>query len=84
MTRGRYEGMLNIVSYNRGVYAGGLAAAGGAIVAARWQPTALWLVMPALFWIFASLAASHYVYDKSPLYELTWLARSLPRPPRRW
>jgi hypothetical protein len=84
MTRGRYEGMWNIVTYNRGVYAGGLAAVGLALVAAHWQPAALWLAMPALVWMCASLAASHYIYDRSSLYELAWLSSRLSRPPRRW
>ncbi|MFP5285828.1 MAG: class I SAM-dependent methyltransferase, partial [Thermoanaerobaculia bacterium] len=38
----------------------------------------------ALFWSAASLLASHYVYDLSPLSAWSWLAGLLPAPPRRW
>src|SRR5258708_22438754 len=37
-----------------------------------------------LFWLGSSLLVSHYIYDRFPLYDLSWLARSLSRAPRRW
>jgi SAM-dependent methyltransferase len=44
----------------------------------------LMALTPAVFWMVASLAVSHYVYDRFPLYDLQWLARALQRAPRRW
>jgi len=32
----------------------------------------------------SSLIVSHYVYDRFPLYDLNWIARTLRRMPRRW
>jgi len=39
---------------------------------------------PSLFWVFASLVVSHYVYDCSSLYDLNWLRRDLSKVPQRW
>jgi ubiquinone/menaquinone biosynthesis C-methylase UbiE len=36
------------------------------------------------FWSFGSLAVSHYVYDRSPLYQLTWLNSLLETSPTNW
>lgn len=84
MTRGRFEGMWNILRFNRRLYALASVSSAALLILTARRPEALYAALPALFWMFASLAVSHYVYDLSPLYELDWLARILPRPPRHW
>jgi SAM-dependent methyltransferase len=41
-------------------------------------------VAPALFWMVSSLLVSHYVYDRFPLYDLSWITPTLSRMPSRW
>jgi hypothetical protein len=81
MTRTPYQGALQILRFNRRFYAGAAAAlVAMAFVPAPWRLLAL----PAIFWSCASLAVSHYVYDRSPLYRLDWLPRNLSGRPRSW
>lgn len=87
--RGPYQGVAQIVHFNWRMY---LATAAGLLTAAAAWPllpaagrAALMLcVVPAVFWMVASLAVSHYVYDCSSLYDLRWLQRALSHAPRRW
>jgi SAM-dependent methyltransferase len=87
--RGRYQGVKQILHFNWRMY---LATACGAMAAAlAWPllPPAGRAVLvagfvPALFWMIASLAVSHYVYDRFPIYDLHWLERALGYTPRRW
>ena len=72
--RGRYQGVLQILQFNRRMY--GLAAAGVVASALAWRflPFAGRLALmagaiPALCWIGSSLLVSHYVYDRFPLYD---------------
>lgn len=37
-----------------------------------------------LFWNFASLVVSYWVYDRSPLCQWKWIADLLPKPPAAW
>jgi SAM-dependent methyltransferase len=87
--RGRYDGVLEIISYNRGLYlwtAVGIAI--GLAIATRLPR------VPALFvaagfvvaaaWMLASIAVSHYVYDRSSLYDFGWMRERLGFVPRRW
>lgn len=88
-TRGPYQGVLQILLFNSRKY---VATASGIVAAALVWPflapfgrTVLLLgVMPALFWTVSSLIVSHYVYDRSPLYDFRQIARVLTRPPHRW
>src|SRR5258706_1391223 len=43
---------------------------------------AVWLVVA--WWTIASLAASHVIYDRSPLMKWRWVAGLLPERPLRW
>src|SRR5215469_6084545 len=36
------------------------------------------------FWALSSLLISHYIYDRSHLYQWTWLATVLNKPPETW
>jgi len=87
--RGRYQGMLEILQYNRRFYACTLAGAVLALFLAAGVPPG-WRVLllsgatPALFWLCSSLLVSHYIYDRFALHDLSWLPRRLSRGPRRW
>jgi SAM-dependent methyltransferase len=80
---------MQILQFNWRMYAGAAAAVGICWFAAVFLPAAaraaLWIVSaPAVFWLASSLAVSHYVYDRFPLYDFAWLERALMRTPQRW
>src|SRR5262249_59529805 len=88
--RGRYRGMWQVVEYNSGIYTCALL-----VICVAWisfpyaQPVVermvvVGLAVPLLFWLCSSLLVSHYVYDCSPLYDLNWVRRELPKAPQRW
>ena len=76
-TRGRYQGVLNVVRFNPAMYA---IAVGALILALAlpWPPSTTGLIRVgaagATYLILASLWASHYIYDRSELYRWTWLS----------
>ena len=77
--RAPYQGVIQILSYNRVFYAATAACIASAMVGALFADGLLRLgiltaVVTALGWTVVSLAVSHYVYDRSPLYGLSWLA----------
>jgi hypothetical protein len=87
--RGSWQGVTQILHFNWRMYAATLA--GMCVAAGAWTllPRAACVVLvivatPAIFWMVASLAVSHYVYDVFPLYDLHWLERALCHAPRRW
>jgi hypothetical protein len=87
--RGPWQGVAQILHFNWRMYL--LTVVGAAAALGAWPllPAAVrWFVpiavAPALFWMVASLAASHYVYDMFPLYDLHWMERALAAAPRRW
>jgi SAM-dependent methyltransferase len=87
--RGSYDGVLEIISYNRGLYA--WAATGvvaGLVIAMRLPPiialASLAVICIAAGWTLTSIAVSHYVYDRSSLYDFRWMRDQLRRVPRRW
>jgi SAM-dependent methyltransferase len=85
VTRSKYQGMAEILSYNRTFYVTVAAGLLIAAIAALWMPVPLRAlaftgVAAALLWIVVSLAVSHYVYDRSPLYSLNWLTVQ----PKNW
>lgn len=88
---GRYHGMLQILRYNRQMFARTGAAALAAILAVAILPIPRPLavlvvagVAAGLLWSASSLLVSHWIYDLSPLSRWDWLARLLPAAPRRW
>ncbi len=89
MTHRGWQGAIRIVLFNRRWYAAGASAVACAIalsiaVSPLWRGLLLAAASPALFWLVASVLVSHYVYDRSPLYDFEWLRACLPSPPRRW
>ena len=84
-----YQGVLQILQFNSRQY---LSAVTGILVATLVWPVLppfgrlplLLTVAPVLFWTVSSLAVSHYVYDRFPLYDFRQIAGLLARTPRRW
>lgn len=88
-TRGRCQGVLQILRFNRPFYLRTLAGVMAALLLAPyvpdfWRTLLLAGTLPALFWLASSLLVSWYVYDRSPLYRFGWLAGRLSASPRRW
>ena len=88
-TRGRYQGVLQILQFNRDKYliaTTGIAAAALAwpFLATRGRVALLLGVLPGMFWVASSLLVSHYIYDRFPLYDFRWIERLLTRVPTRW
>jgi SAM-dependent methyltransferase len=86
---GPYQGMFQILRFNRRTYAAAAALLIAAFLLATrlnapWNALLLAAALSALFWTFSSLLVSHYVYDRSPLYDLSWLANSLSKVPKKW
>jgi SAM-dependent methyltransferase len=84
-----YQGLMQIFHYNQPFYARTLGAVAVAVVFSVWLPSALRALLLlvcgiAVFWTCSSLLVSHYVYDRSALYSLSWLNGLLSRPPARW
>ena len=78
--RGPFDGVLQIVRYNWSLYAA--AVAGSALVVAVviliHPPVVLsWLLVigaaAGTFWLLVSLAVSYYIYDRSDLYQWSWI-----------
>jgi SAM-dependent methyltransferase len=88
-SRTPYQGVVQILRFNWPFYLGAAIAVGLAMLALPflhpiWRVALLLAVTPAAFWMVASLIVSHYVYDRFPLYDLNWIARTLPKTPRKW
>src|SRR5216117_1981292 len=90
-SRGRYEGMLQIIRFNWPVYAAAVVICGAILIAlvvlpilgrVRW--VAWGVVAGASYWMVASMLASHWIYDRSELYRWTWIRDTLPAAPVRW
>ena len=84
-----YQGVIQILRFNWRRYLVTFAVVGVALPALphlgpMGRAGMLACIAPAAFWLVSSLLVSHYVYDRFPLYDLTWLSRALTRMPRRW
>ena len=91
VTRGRFQGLRQVVFFNWPMYVVAAVAGGGAILALVFLPMPEWLrVLVAaatgigLFWTVGSLVVSYWVYDASPLCKWRWVADTLPGRPDRW
>ena len=76
--RSKYQGAAEIFNYNRGFYVSTLAAAIAGFGFSFLLPPPLRTFLAvgltvAVLWIGVSLAVSHWVYDRSPLYSLRWM-----------
>jgi SAM-dependent methyltransferase len=89
--RGRFEGVLQIVRFNRRQYAlgCGTVASTGAWCVVGAGPAWLCVValaigLAAAWWCVASLVVSHWIYDRSGLYGWDWIPGALSAPPGHW
>jgi SAM-dependent methyltransferase len=89
VVRRPWQGVLQILQFNWRSYLSTAAVIALALLAAPFLPRLLRVglligVAPALFWLTSSLFVSHYIYDRFPLYDLSWIPRALSRMPGRW
>jgi len=89
--RGPFEGARQILRFNYPMFisAGAAAAAGWIFLACVSVPPPVAFGMAALlslgiFWAAATLAVSHLVYDRYPLFAFRWIPAPLRRRIRRW
>jgi len=89
LARTPYQGAAQILVFNWRMYAGTATAV--CVAFAVWPVEGVWahvatlaFAMPAIFWIATSIAVSHYLYDRYPLYDFGWLQETLDAMPRRW
>ncbi|HEX4167247.1 MAG TPA: class I SAM-dependent methyltransferase [Bryobacteraceae bacterium] len=85
----QYKGLQHVFNYNRPFYLWTVAGIIAAIAISVWLPPAFRTLVllatgTAAFWTCSSLLVSHYVYDRSGLYGLSWLHECLARSPMRW
>ena len=77
MTRRKFQGVLNILSFNRHFYIFGLAALVFIIASHlifNWSDLLYWIVVLAfLYGLIMPLIVSAYVYDFSGYYDFSWL-----------
>jgi SAM-dependent methyltransferase len=79
--RRKFQGALNILSFNRHFYVFGLAAL-AILFASRllieWPHTVFWLIIAAfLYGLLMPLIVSAYVYDFSGFYQFGWLKNNI-------
>ncbi len=85
-----FHGALQILRFNGPFYAAAIAVGSTGLFAMLFVPGAIAravivvVVVPPILWAFASLAVSHYVYDRSEVSTLKWLAAACPGVPRSW
>lgn len=89
LARTPYQGVVQILRFNGRFYLVTATGVCAALLALPFlspieQATLLLGVAPALFWLASSLVVSHYIYDRFPLYDLSWILHRLHRVPRRW
>ncbi len=89
--RGRFEGTRQILQFNWPFYAvaAPLLAFGSLVLKRRNWPRLIRLggqsgILAGAFWILASIAASWWVYDASPIMKWRWLRAYFPKNPPRW
>ena len=77
--RTRFQGVLNILSFNRHFYVFGLAALALLFIShsiMKWPDSIFWLIISAfLYGLAIPLLISAYVYDFSGYYDLHWMKK---------
>ena len=86
---GKYDGVWQIVRYNWSFYALTFFAAVcciaiGELVTSRAGRAIAPLGAILIGWMVISLLASHYIYDRSSLYDFRWMLERLSRQPLTW
>ncbi len=85
--RGPFDGVVNVVRFNWPLYVVGLSSIGVGIVLMllhflpRWATAGVLLgTLIASYLLLASLVVSHWVYDRSPIYQFDWARRTARQP----
>lgn len=77
--RRKFQGVLNILNFNRHFYAIGLGILSAFILIhslIEWPPIVLWLIVAAfMYGLIMPLIVSAYVYDFSGYYKFNWLQK---------
>jgi SAM-dependent methyltransferase len=77
--RRKFQGVLNILSFNRHFYAFGLVALALVVVSHllfNWPDLLFWIIIAAfLYGLIMPLIVSAYVYDHSGFYDFNWLKK---------
>jgi len=86
---GKYDGVLQIIRYNWSHYAFTFfvavsCIAAGELLRSRAASAIALLGVALVCWMAISILASHYIYDRSGLYDFRWMLDSLPRQPSTW
>jgi SAM-dependent methyltransferase len=74
--------MINVIRYNWPKYVVALLAVGAGLAIP--VPLVRVAAVGLAAWVAVGLAASWWVYDRSPLYRWTWVTELLPAPPERY
>ena len=89
--RGKYQGVMQILSFNWRFYAAGCVALALGIMGFvfldldhSWRMIIALCLATTAFWTLMSLVVSHWVYDRSIICQWTWIADCLPQPPQHW
>ena len=81
MKRSKFQGLRNVVRFNYDMYIKAAIVLGLAFTI-PWPQEILWLVrlgaLGASYFLLSSLAASHYIYDRSDLYGWSWMLDRFP------
>jgi len=83
------QGVIQIVQFNWRSYVAAVLGVGAAVIASPFlsDPARLMVMgcaLPPLFWLASSLIVSHYVYDRSQLYEFKWVDEVFPLALHNW
>ncbi len=86
---GKYEGVLQIIRYNWSLYvltsfAATSCIAMGFLLKGRWSRLIFTIGVVVICWMTTSLLVSHYVCDRSGLYDFRWMLERIPSQPRTW
>jgi SAM-dependent methyltransferase len=87
---GKYKGVSQIIRYNWSLYvltsfaATSCIAVAGLLVAGIWSRLLFTIGVFVICWMTTSLLVSHYVYDRSGLYDFRWMLERIPSQPRTW
>lgn len=89
LKRSPYQGVRQILRFNWPKYLVSTVCISAASFARPFfpklnRPFLFVVILPAVYWTCSSLLASHYIYDRSHLYDFSWLPGLLKICPSRW
>jgi SAM-dependent methyltransferase len=89
--RGQFQGVVEVFRFNWPRYLSATLLIVGTLFTVKifhvtdpLRTVCYFALVPVAWWSAASLIASYWVYDGSPLMRWQWIKRELPTPPNRW